>query len=119
MIAHMEYGMHQMQPFFSVQCPGGDAQPAEVVEQIGLDMFQPRLGLLHSFRLDAKSQVLGFCQAIIPSFQLLAKHLAVFLAHIIKTVISRLDLDPVFKALHIGSHIHEGQFKVNGTVKEI
>ena len=118
-VAHVEHGVHQVQPLLAVQCPGHNAQTAEVVEQVGLHVFQPGLCLFHRLCLDAESQVLGFGQAIVAALQLLAQHLAVLLPDIVKTILPGFDLNPALKALHIRGHIHEGQFKVDGAVEEI
>ena len=47
-----------MKPFLAVQqfCP--DTQAFEVVHQVDLDVNEPRLCLVHGFRLNAKRQVL-------------------------------------------------------------
>ena len=82
-------------------------------------MLQPGLCLLHGFCFNAEGQIFGFGQPIVATFQLLTEHLAVFLAYIIEAILTRLNLNPAFKALHISSHIHKGQLKVDGAVKEV
>ena len=82
-------------------------------------MLQPGLCLLHGFCFNAKGQIFGFGQAIVATLQLLAEHLAVFLTYIIEAILAGLNLNPAFKALHISSHIHKGQLKVDGAIKEV
>ena len=82
-------------------------------------MLQPGLCLLHGFRFNAEGQIFGFGQPVVATFQLLTEHLAVFLAYIIEAILPGLNLNPAFKALHISSHIHKGQLKVDGAVKEV
>lgn len=68
---------------------------------------------------NTEGQIFGFGQTVVATFQLLTEHLAIFLAYIIEAILPGLNLNPAFKALHISSHIHKGQFKVNGAVKEV
>ena len=119
MVAHVEHGVHQVQPFLPVQRPGRNAQATEVIEQVCLNVLQPGFCLLHGFCFNAEGQIFGFGQTIVAALQLLAEHLAVFLTYIIEAILTRLNLNPAFKALHISSHIHKGQLKVDGAVKEV
>ena len=118
-VPHVEHGMHEPQTFLSVQCIGNDSQPAEIVEQIILNMSKPRLCLTHGLCFDTESQIFCFRQTIIPLRELLFQHLAVFCPHGIKVIFFEWDTNTFFKALRIGTHIHEGQFKMDGAVKKI
>ena len=111
--------MHQSQAFLSVQCIGNHSQPAEIIEQIILNMSKPRLCLTHGLCFDTESQIFCFRQTIITLRELLFQHLAVFCPHGIKVIFFEWDTDAFFKALRIGTHIHEGQFKMDGAVKKV
>ena len=82
-------------------------------------MVESRLCLPHGFGFNAECQVLGFGQAIVALRQLLFQHLAILGTDRIEAVLLERDADTLFKALSIGTQVHKGKLKVNGTVKEI
>ena len=82
-------------------------------------MSQSRFCLTHGLCLDTEGQIFCFGQAIISLSKLLLQHLAVLRTNRIELVLFEWDTDTFFKALRISPHVHKGQLKVNGTVKEI
>ena len=91
----------------------------KVVHQVVLDVLQPRFDLRHAVALDAVGQKLRFRQAVVSLGKLLPQHLAVLGSHIVKTILLVRDADGLFKVCRIGGGIHEGQFKVDGTVEKV
>ena len=115
----MEHVVHQLQAFLAVQHLCHDAQSAEVVQNIRLNMDQPRLCLLHGFRFNTEGQVLGLGQAVVALRQLRAEHLAVFLTDIVESVVLQRDPDAFLKICRISTQIHKRQLKVHGAVEEV
>ena len=117
--AHVEHVMHELQAFLAVHDLGPDAQLAEVVHQVVLDMGEPRLCLADRIRLNAEGQVLGLREAVVSLGELRLQHLGILLADIIEAVMGQGDPDTCFEALGIRRHVHETQFKVDGAVKKV
>ena len=111
--------MHQLQAFLSIQHLRHNAQSAEVVQDIRLDMDQPRLCLLHRFRFNTEGQVLGLGQTVVALGQLCAEHFAVFLADIVESVVLQRDPDAFLKVRRIGAQVHKRQLEVHGAVEEV
>ena len=118
-VAHVEHVVHELQSFFAVQDLGPDAELAEVVHQVVLDMGQPRLCLADRIRLDTEGQVLGLCKAIVSLGKLGFQHLRILLADIVEAVMGHWDPDTCLEALSIRQHVHEAQFKMDGAVEKV
>ena len=111
--------MQELQPLLSIQRSRRNAELAEVVQEVVLDMLQPRFCLLHIVRLDPERKVFRLRQAVVALGELHPEHLAVFAADRVETVFFGRDPYALFKALRICGHIHEGQFEVDGAVEEV
>ena len=83
------------------------------------DMIQSRFCLLHGVGFDTEGQILGLCQTVVALRQLLFQHLTVLGSDGVERILTERNTDTLFKALRIGTHIHKGQFKVDGTIEEI
>ena len=118
-IAHVEHVMHELQAFLAVHDLGPDAQLAEVVHQVVLDMGEPRLCLADRIRLNAEGQVLGLREAVVSLGELRLQHLRILLADIIEAIMGKGDPDACFEALGIRRHVHEGELKVNRAVEKV
>ena len=103
-------------PFRGFACT---PQPVKVVEQIVLDVVEPGLDLRHAFALHTKGDELGLGQTIIALGKLLAQHLGILGAHIVKTIPLVRDTDAFLKLGAIRCHVHEGQLKFDGAVEEV
>ena len=108
-----------MQSFLTVERVSHNSQATEVVEQIVLNVVQSRLCLLHGIRFDAESQELSLCQTVVALRQLLSQHLTVLSTNLVEIVLTIRNADALFKALRIGTHIHKGQFKMNGAIEKV
>ena len=82
-------------------------------------MIQPRLGFLHGSSLNAEGNILGLGQTVIALGQLHLQHVAVLGTDGIEVIVPGRDPDALLEAFRIGRHVHEGQFEVDGTVKEV
>ena len=91
----------------------------KVVHQVVLDVLQPGFDLRHAIAFDAVGQEFGLGQTVVALGKLLPQHLAVLGSHIVKTILLVRDADGLFKVCRIGGGIHEGQFKVDGTVEKV
>ena len=118
-IAHVEHVVHELEPVVAVQDLRPDAQLFEVVQEIVLHMLQPGLCLLHGVRLDTESQILGLGQTVIALGKLVPQHLRVLLADGIKAVVLKRDPYTGLEAVCIRGHVHEGQFKMDGTIEKV
>ena len=119
LLVHVEDGVQLSQPGFTVQDLGGDAQPLEVVQHIGLDALQPGLGGADTVRLDGKGQVLGFDKTVIATRQLVLQHLCVFHPDRVEVVPLGRDRDAVGESLLRRRQVQEGQLKTDGAVKVV
>ena len=118
-VPHVEHSVHQAQPLFTIHRSCNDTQATEIIEKVIFNMSQSRFCLTHGLCLDTEGQIFCFGQAIISLSKLLLQHLAVLRTNRIELILFEWDTDTFFKALRISTHVHKGQLKVNGTVKEI
>lgn len=107
------------QPGFAVQYLGGDAQPLEVVQHIGLDALQPGLGGADAVRLNGEGQVLGFDKTVIATRQLVLQHLCVLHPDGVKVIPLGRDGDAVGESLLGRRQVQKGQLKADGAVKVV
>ena len=82
-------------------------------------MVQPGLGLPHGRRLDAKGQILRFRQAVVAAGELAFEHLTVLRPNTVKLIPRQRDTHRLLEVLRVSRHVHKGQLKVDGTVKEV
>ena len=118
-VAHVEHGVHQAKSFLAVHRGCDNTQTAEVVKQVVFDVLKSRLCLSHRISFNAESQELSLCQTVVALRQLLFQHLTVLGTDGVERILTERNTDTLFKALRIGTHVHKGQFKVDGTIKEV
>jgi len=116
---HVEHIVHEFQPLDTIQGLCLHTQPVKVVQQIVLDVVEPGLDLCHAFALNTKGDEFGLSQTIIALGKLLAQHLAVLSTNIVKAVFLVRDADALFKLGAVGCHVHKGQLKFDGAIKEV
>ena len=116
---HVEHIVHEFQPLGTVQGLCLHPQPVEVVQQIVLDVVQTGLDLRHALALHTKGDEFGLSQTIIALGKLLAQHLGILRTNIIETVLLVRDTDALFKLGAVGRHVHKGQLKFDGAIKEV
>ena len=116
---HIEHIVHEFQPLDTIQglCP--HTQPVEVVQKVILNVVQTGLDLRHTFTLHAKGNEFGLGQTIIALGKLLAQHLGILGAHIVKAVLLERNADTFLKLGAVGCHVHKGQFKLDRAVEEV
>ena len=107
LIVHMKHVIHDFQSFFAVQRRRRNTQPLEVVHQVDLNSFQTGLCFLDISRFDTESNVFRFHQAIVALGQLILKHFGVFLADIVKAVISVRDNNRLLEVFRSGSQVQK------------
>ena len=118
-VAHVEHGVHQAKSFLAIHGRCHNTQTAEVIEQVIFNMVQPRLCLFHGTCFNTEGQILRLCQTVVALRKLLFQDLTVLSTGRIEVVLTERNADALFKALRIGTHVHKGQFKLNGTVEEV
>ena len=118
-ITHVEHGVHQAKSFLAVHRVSDNTQTTEVIEQVIFDVLKSRFCLSHGVRFNAESQELCLCQTVVALRQLLFQHLTILGTDRIERILTERNTDTLFKALRIGTHVHKGQFKVDGTIKEV
>ena len=116
---HVEHIVHEFQPLGTVQGLCLHPQSVKVVEQVVLDVVQPRLDLRHAFALHTKGDEFGLGQTIIALGKLLPQHLGILRTHIIETIPLERNADALFKLGAVGCHVHKGQFKLDAGIKEV
>ena len=116
---HVEHIVHELEPLCTVQRLGLYAQPVKIVQQVVLDVGEPRLDLTHTLALNAKGNKFGLCQTIIAFGKLLAQHLRILRTNIVKAIFLIRDADAFLKLRTVRCHIHKGQFKLDRAVKEV
>ena len=116
---HVEHIVHEFQPLDTVQGLCLHTQPMEVVQQIVLDVVQTGLDLCHAFALHAKGDELGLSQTIIALGKLLAQHLGILGANIVKAVLLERNADALFKLGAVRCHVHKGQLKFDAGIEEV
>ena len=98
---------------------GGNAQPLEVVEDVGLNALQPGLGGSDVLPVDAEREILGLGEAVIALGQLVLQHIRVFLPHIVKAVLFQGNDNIPGEAVLGGGEVQEGQLEPDGAVKVV
>ena len=111
--------VEDLQPFLAVQWIGRDPQDLEVIQNIGLDPLQTRLGFLIGVRLDGKCDVLGPYKAVVPLGQLGLQHLGVFGAYVIKGIVLGLDPDHLLILRHAALVIDKRELHMDAAVEVV
>jgi len=116
---HVEDGVEQAQTLRAAHGGGGNAQPLEVVEDVGLNALQPGLGGSDVLPVDAEGEIFGLGEAVIALGQLVLQHIRVFLPHIVKAVLFQGNDDIPGEAVLGGGEVQEGQLEADGAVKVV
>ena len=116
---HVEDGVEQPQAVRAAHGRGGNAQPLEVVEDVGLNALQPGLGGSDVLPVDAEGEILGLGEAVVALGQLVLQHIRVFLPHIVKAVLFQGNDDIPGEAVLGGGEVQEGQLEADGAVKVV
>ena len=111
--------MKLCQPRLAVQGLGGHTQALEVVQDVGLNALQTRLGGLEAVGVDAESKVLGLDKTVVASCQLVLQHGGVLHPDAVKIIPLERNVDGVGKGLLRGREVQKGQLKLNGTVEVV
>ena len=116
---HVEHIVHEFEPLGTVQRLGLHTQPVKVVQKVVLDVVEPCLDLPHTLTLNAKGDKFGLGQTIIALGKLLAQHLRILGANIIKAIPLVRDADALLKLCAVRCHVHKGQFKLDAGIEEV
>ena len=111
--------MHQLEPVVPIQRLRLHTKTLEVVKDVDLNTFQPRLRGFQIVCLHAESNEFGFDKPVIAACKLRLQHLCVLRAELIERIRFRRDSDGLRIAVLVGSEIHEGKLEMDGAVKVI
>ncbi len=96
---------------------GADAQHLEIRQHIRFNAFQAGLCFFQAVRFNAKGDVLGLCQAVVPPGKLAFEHPRIFPPDAVKCVRLLRDMDGLLVFLHIGPLVEERKLDFDGAVK--
>ena len=116
---HAKYAVHLTQAFPPVQHLRSYSHALEVVENVRFHTLQPGLCRLDTVGVNAKGQVLGFNQPVVPPCQLVLQHSGIFLTDGVKIIPLCRDIDAAGKGIVRCHQIEEGQLKLHRTVKVV
>ena len=111
--------MHYAKPIMSVQRFGTDAQPLEIVENIGFDAFQPWLGRTEVVCVDTECEILGLNQTVVAAGKLILEHGGVFCTDAVKRIALRRDIDALGKGILGSRQIHKGKLELDRAIEII
>ena len=96
---------------------GADAQHLEIRQHIRFNAFQAGLCFFQAVRFNAKGDVLGLCQAVVPPGKLAFEHPRIFPPDAVKCVRLLRDMDGLLVFLHIRPLVEKRKLYFDGTVK--
>ena len=114
---HAQNVMAYPEPFLTRKHLSADTEPLEVVENVRLDSFQPRLCRAHTVRVNAKGQILGFDNAVVALFLLILYDPGQLPLDALKLVCAHRDR-PQGSTPQAGQ-IDKGQLEGNGAVEVV
>ena len=119
LFVHVEDTVELCQSRLAVQGLGGHAQTLEVIENVGLNALQTRLGGLEAVGVDTESQVLSLDKAIVAFCQLVLQHGHVLHPDTVKIIPLERNVDGAGKGLLRGRKVQKGQLKLNGAIEVV
>ena len=113
----VEDAVHQREASFAVQRLSFHAELAEVVEDVRLQPFEPRLSSFVALGLNSERDVLALNEAVVPALELVLQHGAVLCAQAVVLIAPQGDGDAVAVSFFICGRVPEAELKTYRGIK--
>ena len=119
LLVHPQNVVHDVQALKAVQRRSYNAQPLEVVQEVGFDALQTGLGGAEVVGLNAEREILGLNQAVVAAGKLVLQHTGVLGADAVKFVSAGRDRNAPCKGFLRSREVHKGKLELHGAVKVV
>ena len=119
LLVHPQNVVHDVQALKAVQRRSHNAQPLEVVQEVGFDALQTGLGGAEVVGLNAEREILGLNEAVVAAGKLILQHTGVLGADAVKLVPAGRNGNAPCKGFLRSREVHKGKLELHGAVKVV
>ena len=119
LLVHPQNVVHDVQALEAVQRRSHNAQPLEVVQEVGFDALQTGLCRAEVVGLNAEREILGLNEAVVAAGKLILQHTGVLGADAVKLVPAGRNGNAPCKGFLRSREVHKGKLELHGAVKVV
>ena len=119
LLVHPQNVVHDVQALKAVQRRSYNAQPLEVVQEVGFDALQTGLCGAEVVGLNAEREILGLNEAVVAAGKLILQHTGVLGADAVKLVPAGRNGNAPCKGFLRSREVHKGKLELHGAVKVV